>query len=181
MQAYRFGIFPMAMRDNSIEWFSPEPRAILPLDKFHVPHGLRRVAAKNMFEIKIDERFGEVIRACSKRRDTWINSEIIESYEKLHDLGHAHSVETWLAGKLVGGLYGVAIGGAFFGESMFHRKTDASKIALLALVEHLRKQKFALLDTQWLTPHLLQFGAVEIPRAQYLKLLKRAVDLPRRF
>lgn len=181
MQAYRFGIFPMAMRDDSIEWFSPDPRAILPLDKFHVPHGLRRVAAKKVFEIKIDERFGEVIRACSKRRDTWINNQIIESYEKLHELGHAHSVETWLAGKLVGGLYGVAIGGAFFGESMFHRKTDASKIALLALVEHLRKQKFALLDTQWVTPHLLQFGAVEIPRSQYLKLLKRALDLPRTF
>ena len=171
----------MAMRDDSIEWFSPDPRAILPLDKFHVPHGLRRVAAKKVFEIKIDERFGEVIRACSKRRDTWINNQIIESYEKLHELGHAHSVETWLAGKLVGGLYGVAIGGAFFGESMFHRKTDASKIALLALVEHLRKQKFALLDTQWVTPHLLQFGAVEIPRSQYLKLLKRALDLPRTF
>jgi len=181
LQAYRFGIFPMAMRDGSIEWFSPDPRAILPLDKFHVPHGLRRAAAKKVFEIKIDERFGEVVRACSKRRDTWINSAIVESYEKLHELGHAHSVETWLAGKLVGGLYGVAIGGAFFGESMFHRKTDASKIALLALVEHLRKQKFALLDTQWVTSHLLQFGAVEIPRAQYLKLLKRAVDLPRTF
>ena len=171
----------MAMRDGSIEWFSPDPRAILPLDRFHVPHGLRRTAAKKIFEIKLDERFGEVIRACAKRKDTWINQEIIQSYEKLHELGHAHSVETWHNGKLVGGLYGVAIGGAFFGESMFHRKTDASKIALLALVEHLRSRKFILLDTQWVTPHLEQFGAIEIPRSQYLKLLKRAVDLPRKF
>jgi leucyl/phenylalanyl-tRNA--protein transferase len=126
IQGYRFGIFPMAMRDGAIEWFSPDPRAILPLDKFHVPHGLRRVAAKEIFEVKIDKRFGEVIRACSKRRDTWINDEIVGSYERLHKLGYAHSVETWHAGKLVGGLYGVAIGAAFFGESMFHRKNAAS-------------------------------------------------------
>ena len=171
----------MAMRDGSIEWFSPDPRAILPLDKFHVPHGLRRVAAKQVFETIMNERFADVIRACAKRRDTWINEEIIESYERLHQLGHAHSVETWQAGKLVGGLYGVAIGGAFFGESMFHRKTDASKIALLALVEHLRERKFTLLDTQWVTPHLRQFGAIEIPRTQYVKLLKRSVDLSRSF
>ncbi|HJT81959.1 MAG TPA: leucyl/phenylalanyl-tRNA--protein transferase [Chthoniobacterales bacterium] len=181
LQGYRFGIFPMAMRDGTIEWFSPDPRAILPLEKFHVPHGLRRVAAKKIFETKFNQRFSDVIRACSKRRDTWINDEIVESYERLHKLGHAHSVETWQAGKLVGGLYGVAIGGAFFGESMFHRKTDASKIALLALVEHLRARKFALLDTQWVTPHLRQFGAIEIPRSQYVKLLKRAVDLSRTF
>jgi leucyl/phenylalanyl-tRNA--protein transferase len=181
LQGYRFGIFPMAMRDGSIEWFSPDPRAILPLDKFHVPHGLKRAAAKNLFEIKMNQRFGEVIRACARRRDTWINGAIIESYEQLHKIGYAHSVEAWFGGKLAGGLYGVAIGGAFFGESMFHRKTDASKIALLALVEHLRKQKFALLDTQWVTPHLLQFGAIEIPRSQYVKLLKRAADLPRTF
>jgi leucyl/phenylalanyl-tRNA---protein transferase len=181
LQGYRFGIFPMAMRDGSLEWFSPDPRAILPLDKFHIPHGLRRTEAKAIFETRIDERFGEVIRACAKRRDTWINTEIIESYERLHKLGHAHSIEAWQAGKLVGGLYGVAIGGAFFGESMFHRKTDASKIALLALVKHLRAKKFVLLDTQWVTPHLVQFGAIEIPRGHYLKLLKRAVDLPREF
>jgi len=181
LQAYRFGIFPMAMSDGSIEWFSPDPRAILPLDRFHVPHGLRRVADKNIFEVKMDQRFGEVIHACAKRKDTWINREIIESYERLHELGHAHSVETWQTGKLVGGLYGVAIGGAFFGESMFHRKTDASKVALVALVQHLQGQKFVLLDTQWVTPHLVQFGAIEIPRSQYIRVLKRAVDLPRTF
>jgi leucyl/phenylalanyl-tRNA---protein transferase len=181
LQGYRFGIFPMAMDDGRIEWFSPDPRAILPLHKFHVPHGLRRTAGKNIFETKIDARFSDVIRACAKRKDTWINDEIISSYERLHSLGYAHSVESWQAGKLVGGLYGVALGGAFFGESMFHRKTDASKIALLALVEHLRSRKFVLLDTQWVTPHLAQFGAIEIPRSQYLRLLSRAVDLPLTF
>ena len=181
LQGYRLGVFPMAMEDDSIAWFSPDPRAVIPLESFHVPHALGRVARKKLFELKIDKRFGEVIRACAKRRDTWINSEIIQSYERLHKLGYAHSVEAWKNQKLVGGLYGVAVGGAFFGESMFHRVTDASKIALVALVERLRAQKFALLDTQWITPHLQQFGAVEIPRAQYLKMLKRAVDLPRKF
>jgi leucyl/phenylalanyl-tRNA--protein transferase len=171
----------MALEDDSIGWFSPEPRAIIPLDKFHVPHALRRLAHKEIFEIKIDNSFGEVIRGCARRRETWINREIIESYEQLHELGYAHSVETWSKGKLAGGLYGVAIGGAFFGESMFHHERDASKIALVALVERLRKRKFALLDTQWLTRHLEQFGAIEIPRAHYLKLLKRAVELPRKF
>ena len=181
VQGYRLGVFPMATEDDSIGWFSPDPRAIMPLDGFHVPHALRRVAGKKLFEIKIDNRFGEVIRACAKRKDTWINREIIESYERLHQLGHAHSVEAWSKNKLAGGLYGVAIGGAFFGESMFHRVTDASKIALVALVEHLRARKFALLDTQWLTPHLRQFGAIEISRDHYLRLLARAVELPRKF
>src|SRR4051794_19800863 len=181
LQGYRLGIFPMAMTDESIQWFSPDPRAIIPLDKFHVPHALERVARKNVFETRIDTRFGEVIRACAKRDDTWINEEIIASYENLFDLGFAHSVEAWSNGKLVGGLYGIALGGAFFGESMFHRKTDASKFALLSLVEHLRERRFALLDTQWLTAHLARFGAVEIPRMQYLKLLTHAVDLRRSF
>ena len=181
LQGYRLGVFPMAMEDGAIEWFSPDPRAILPLEEFHVPHALRRVLRKKVFETKIDNRFGEVIRACAKREDTWINREIVESYERLHELGYAHSVETWSNGKLAGGLYGVAIGGAFFGESMFHRERDASKIALVALVEHLRAKKFALLDTQWLTPHLQQFGAIEISREHYLRLLARAVELPRKF
>ena len=181
LQGYRLGVFPMAMEDDSIAWFSPDPRAIIPLENFHVPHALRRIARKKVFEIKIDNRFGEVIRACAKRKDTWINPEIIESYERLHQLGFAHSVEAWSKDKLAGGLYGVAFGGAFFGESMFHRVTDASKMALVALVEHLRANKFALLDTQWTTPHLQQFGATEIPRDQYLKMLRRAVELPRKF
>ena len=181
LQGYRLGVFPMAMEDDSIGWFSPDPRAIIPLEDFHVSHALRRVAHKGIFETKIDNSFGEVIRACARREETWINREIVESYERLHDLGYAHSVEAWSKGKLAGGLYGVAIGGAFFGESMFHREKDASKIALVALVEHLRARKFALLDTQWLTPHLQRFGAIEISREHYLRLLARAVELPRRF
>jgi len=181
LQGYRLGVFPMAMEDESIAWFSPDPRAIIPLEDFHVPHALRREWRRKVFEIKIDNRFGEIIRACAKRKDTWINREIIESYERLHELGYAHSVEAWSKNRLAGGLYGVAIGGAFFGESMFHRVTDASKIALVALVEHLRARKFALLDTQWLTPHLARFGAIEISRKHYLRRLRAAVELPRKF
>jgi leucyl/phenylalanyl-tRNA---protein transferase len=181
LQGYRLGVFPMAMADNSIEWFSPDPRAILPLDKFHVPHTLRRTLKKELFEVQIDRRFAEVIRACAKRKDTWINRQIIESYERLHELGYAHSVEAWKENKLAGGLYGVAIGGAFFGESMFHWITDASKVALVALVHHLRERKFVLLDTQWLTPHLAQFGVTEISRNSYLRLLASALELPRQF
>jgi leucyl/phenylalanyl-tRNA--protein transferase len=178
LQGYRLGVFPMAMEDESIQWFSPDPRAILPLKDFHVPHALRRVVRKKAFETTIDNAFSKVIEECAKREDTWINLEIIESYTRLHELGSAHSVEAWKEGALAGGLYGVAVGGAFFGESMFHRVTDASKIALLALVEHLRAQKFVLLDTQWLTPHLQQFGGIEISRDHYLRLLRRAVELP---
>lgn len=181
LQGYRLGVFPMAMEDDSIAWFSPDPRAIIPLERFHVPHALRRVKRKQTFEIKIDSRFGDVIRACAERKDTWINDEIIESYEKLHELGYAHSVEAWSNGKLAGGLYGVAMGGAFFGESMFHEVTDASKMALVALVERLRTKKFVLLDTQWLTPHLAQFGAIEISRTEYLHRLTGAVELERGF
>ena len=171
----------MAMEDDSIEWFSPDPRAILTLEDFHLPHALRRLLRKKVFEITINSAFSEVIGACAKRKDTWINQEIVQSYTRLHELGHAHSVEAWKEGKLAGGLYGVALGGAFFGESMFHRVTDASKIALVALVEHLRAHKFVLLDTQWLTPHLQQFGGMEISRNHYLRLLRRAVELPRKF
>ena len=181
LQGYRLGVFPMAMTDGTIEWFSPDPRAILPLEDFHVPHALRRLIRREIFEIKFDSCFGEVIRACSKRKDTWINQEIIKSYEALHALGYAHSVEAWRENKIAGGLYGVAIGGAFFGESMFHHVTDASKISLVALVERMRKRKFALLDTQWLTPHLQQFGGIEISRSHYLRLLRRAVEMPQKF
>lgn len=181
LEAYRLGVFPMAMDDGEIRWFSPEPRAILPLEAFHVPHGLKRERRVKALEIRINTAFVEVMRACAARPDTWINDEIIESYTRLHDIGAAHSVEAWSANELVGGLYGVAIGGAFFGESMFHRTTGASKIALWALVERLRERRFTLLDTQWLTPHLEQFGAREISRQLYLHLLSEAVDLPRQF
>ena len=181
LQGYRLGVFPMAMEDDSIEWFSPDPRAILPLEDFHVPHVLRRLLRRRVFKTTIDKAFSEVIAACAEREDTWINPEIIESYTRLHELGNAHSVEAWKEGRLAGGLYGVAVGGAFFGESMFHSVTDASKIALVALVEHLRARKFVLLDTQWLTPHLQQFGGIEISRNHYLRILRRAVELPRKF
>src|SRR6266566_6887135 len=181
LQGYRLGVFPMAMRDDSIEWFSPDPRAILPLEDFHVPHALRRLVRKKVFATTINNAFSKVIEACAKREDTWINPEIMESYTQLHQLGYAHSVEAWGEGKLAGGLYGIAVGGAFFGESMFHRERDASKIALVALVQRLRARKFALLDTQWLTPHLQQFGGIEISRNHYLRLLRSAVELPRTF
>jgi leucyl/phenylalanyl-tRNA--protein transferase len=181
LQGYRLGVFPMAMEEGEIGWFSPDPRAILPLKEFHVPQTLQRIARKKVFEIRIDVAFTEVMRQCAQRSETWINDEIIESYTRLHELGHAHSVETWQNEQLAGGLYGVSIGGAFFGESMFHYVRDASKIALVALVDHLRARKFILLDTQWLTPHLQKFGAIEIPRSQYLHLLSSAVNLPRQF
>ncbi|PYK56480.1 MAG: leucyl/phenylalanyl-tRNA--protein transferase [Verrucomicrobia bacterium] len=181
LQGYRLGVFPMAMEDDSIQWFSPDPRAILPLEDFHVPHTLRRLVRKKVFETTIDRAFSTVIEACAKHEDTWINLEIIESYTRLHDLGHAHSVEVWREGQIAGGLYGVAVGGAFFGESMFHYVTDTSKIALVTLVEHLRARKFALLDTQWLTPHLQQFGGIEISRDYYLRMLRRSIELPRKF
>jgi leucyl/phenylalanyl-tRNA--protein transferase len=181
LEGYRLGVFPMAMSDNSIEWFSPDPRAILPLEDFHVPHALRRLVRRKPFQVTVDKAFSEVIQACAERKNTWINREIIESYTRLHELRHAHSVEAWKGNSLAGGLYGVAVGGAFFGESMFHRVTDASKITLVALVERLRASKFILLDTQWLTPHLQQFGGIQISRSHYLRLLRRAVDLPRQF
>lgn len=181
LQGYRLGVFPMAMDDGEIEWFSPDPRAILPLDGIHVPRTLERIVRKKSFEIRINASFPEVMQECAQRAETWINCEIIESYTRLHQLGHAHSVEAWQNDELAGGLYGVAIGGAFFGESMFHHVRDASKIALLALVERLRERRFTLLDTQWLTPHLEKFGAIEIPRPEYLHRLSSAVNLPRRF
>ena len=177
LQGYRLGVFPMAMDDGSIEWFSPDPRGILPLDRFHVPHGLARVLRKRAFEVRIDTAFTEVMHRCADREETWINGEIIASYTRLHRLGYAHSVETWKDGKLAGGLYGVALGGAFFGESMFHEVTDASKVALAALVERMRANRFILLDMQWLTPHLATFGGTEISRRQYMHLLGRAMAL----
>lgn len=174
--AYRGGMFPMAMDNRGeIGWFSPDPRGILPLDEFHVPHGLARVLRKNSFEIRVDTAFSEVMRGCADRRTTWISREIVTSYEKLFELGYAHSVEAWREGELCGGLYGISIGGAFFGESMFSRATDASKVALVALVERLRARNFQLLDTQWTTEHLGRFGCREVPRYEYLRLLNRAL------
>jgi leucyl/phenylalanyl-tRNA---protein transferase len=181
LEAYCRGIFPMAVEKGEIAWFSPDPRGIIPLDSFHIPHGLRRSLRKNSFEVRVNTAFEAVIRACGERAETWISSEIAQSYLNLHELGFAHSVETWQENQLVGGLYGVSVYGAFFGESMFHRVADASKVALVALVERLREREFRLLDTQYTTPHLRSFGAVEIPRAKYMRLLKQALALDCRF
>jgi len=178
LNAYANGIFPMAVnKRGDIRWFSPDPRAIIPLDdRFHVPHGLQRTLKKKPYEVTVNQDFEGVMRACSTSHgETWISKEIIRSYGELHLLGFAHSVETRRDSELVGGLYGVQIRGAFFGESMFHRATDASKVALVALVERLRARGFLLLDTQWTTPHLEQFGTMEVPRADYLELLRQAL------
>ena len=181
--AYRQGVFPMALDDGEIGWFSPDPRAILPLDAFRVPARLARALRRGAFEVHVNRGFEAVMRACAEAREdgTWISEAIIESYVALHHLGLAHSIETWRDGQLVGGLYGVQLGGAFFGESMFHRVTDASKVALVALVERLVARRFALLDIQWTTPHLAQFGAIEIPRRAYLARLEGALGLDCRF
>jgi leucyl/phenylalanyl-tRNA---protein transferase len=181
LEAYCRGIFPMAMETGEIAWFSPDPRGIIPLDSFHVPHGLKRSLRKNKFDVRINTAFEAVIRACGDRSETWISPEIVQSYLNLHDLGFAHSVETWLDNQLVGGLYGVSVYGAFFGESMFHRASDASKVALVALVQRLRERGFRLLDTQYITHHLRLFGAVEISKAKYLRLLKQALALDCQF
>ena len=182
IRAYASGVFPMADgRDGPIHWYAPDPRAVMPLDAFHVPRSLRQVVRKGTFEVTIDVDFPAVIGACAEREETWISAVIERAYTELHRLGLAHSVETWREGRLAGGLYGVGLGGAFFGESMFSRETDASKVALVALVERLRSRGFVLLDTQFLTPHLARFGAVEIPRRQYERRLAEAIRLPRRF
>lgn len=184
LQAYASGWFPMAAdpeRGGGVEWFSPDPRGVLPLERVHLPGRLRRVIRQGRFEIRIDTAFERVMRACAAREETWISDEIVESYVALHRLGFAHSVEAWRAERLVGGLYGVALRGAFFGESMYHEETDASKVALAALVTRLGDRGYALLDVQWVTPHLKQFGAVEVPRRRYLKLLADSLQLDCRF
>ena len=184
LTAYCQGIFPMAVNaEGALAWFSPDPRALIPLDeRFHIPRGLRRTLKKKPFEVTFDTHFDLIIRGCSKAHgDTWISREIIRSYTRLYREGYAHSVEIWSANELVGGLYGVHIGAAFFGESMFHTVTDASKVALVSLVERLRRSEFMLLDTQWATPHLSQFGTYQIPKSEYLELLKQAIVQDRTF
>jgi leucyl/phenylalanyl-tRNA--protein transferase len=167
----------MALDDGDIGWFSPDPRAILPLDEFHVPARLGRLLRQGTFTVRVDTCFERVVRACADRPDdgTWISEEIVESYLALHRLGLAHSVEAWHGDRLAGGLYGVHLGRAFFGESMFHWVANASKVALVALVERLRRRGFLLLDVQWATPHLAQFGVVEISRRAYLRRLNAAL------
>lgn len=181
LRAYAEGLFPMAERrdDPALYWVSPEMRGLIPLDGFHVPRRLARTVKSGRYDVTADRAFGEVMRGCAEpaegREQTWINDEILRLYMALHASGHAHSVECWQAGELVGGLYGVCLGAAFFGESMFSRARDASKVALVHLVEALRRGGFVLLDTQFLTRHLATFGAYEIPRDDYLVLLHEAI------
>ena len=178
LMAYSNGYFPMAdSKTGEISWFSPDPRAIFELSEFKAPRSLKQIVKKNIFEIRVNSRFEEVIRACGGRHETWISEDIVQTYLELHRLGFAHSVESWKQGTLAGGLYGVALGGAFFGESMFSRERDASKAALVFLVKRMNERGFILLDTQWVTPHLAMFGAKEIPRAEYMKRLKKATSM----
>src|SRR6266704_3026242 len=181
--AYRHGVFPMADEGSGeVLWFRPDPRAIIPLDGFHVSRSLKRRLRLGGFEIRIDTDFEGVMRACGDRPEgTWISERFVEVYGALHRAGKAHSVEAWREGRLAGGVYGLALGGAFMAESMFHRETDASKVALAALTSRLRERGFALLDVQDVTPHLESLGAIEITRREYERRLESALSLPRRF
>lgn len=178
LYAYTRGIFPMADSQGQIHWYAPDPRAILEHERLHVSRSLRATLRKGLYEIRMDSAFTEVMRACAAREETWISETFIQTYTELHHLGLAHSVEAWRAGQLVGGLYGVALGGAFMGESMFSRAPDASKVCLVALVEHLKSRGYILHDVQFLTPHLASLGASEIPRREYERRLRHALQLP---
>lgn len=179
LDAYRHGIFPWYDEGDPILWWSPEPRAIFELDGLHVSRRLRRTLRSGRFSVTVNRDFAAVIRGCRDRDEgTWITPEMLRAYETLHALGYAHSVEVWQGGRLAGGLYGVALGGFFAGESMFTRVRDASKVALVHLVQRLRERGFTLFDTQFLTEHTERMGAVEIPRADYLARLKKALVRP---
>jgi leucyl/phenylalanyl-tRNA---protein transferase len=176
LAAYRSGLFPMRIRARGpIAWWSPDPRGVIPLDALHVSRSLRRSCAR--YEVTVDTAFDEVVRGCAdpSRPGGWIDDEFAGAYRTLYELGWAHSVETWHGGDLVGGLYGVAIGGLFAAESKFHRERDASKVALVALVDRLRERGAVLLDVQWTTPHLVSLGAVDITRDEYLDRLHAAL------
>ncbi len=173
--AYSIGYFPMADDDGSITWYSPDPRAIIPLDGYNIPRSTKQLIKKGFFQTRINNDFETIIRGCANREETWISEGIIESYIELRRLGYAHSVESVDSEGLSGGLYGVALGSAFFGESMFSLRSGASKIALAFLINHLSERGFTLLDVQYMTPHLRLFGAVEIPRRKYLDKLRDAM------
>jgi leucyl/phenylalanyl-tRNA--protein transferase len=187
LRAYRHGLFPMAetRRGERLYWLDPERRGVLPLDRFHLSRRLARTVLSDAFTVTVDQDFAATIQGCASaapgREDTWINPQIERLFGELHQLGHAHSVETRQDGELVGGLYGVAIGGVFFGESMFSLARDASKVALVHLVARMRLGGFLLLDTQFVTAHLAQFGATELPREEYKARLAAALDEPARF
>lgn len=180
LKAYRAGIFPWT--SPLITWWSPDPRAIIELDQFHIPRSVKRLLRKKPFEVTIDQAFKSVIEGCAapapQRRKTWISNQFIQAYTQLHHAGHAHSVECWRDRQLAGGIYGVSIGGLFAGESMFHRVTGASKVALVHLVEHIRARGFTLFDVQITTPTTALFGAINVSRDDYLQRLAKAVDLP---
>lgn len=186
LSSYAQGIFPMAHQDGNIYWYNPDPRTIIPLDnRFHVPRRLKQTIKQRPYEIRFDTNFRGVMLGCAApapgRESTWISDEIIQAYTWLHHLGYAHCVEAWQDGTLVGGLYGVTLRGLYAGESMFSYAKDASKICLVYLIEHLREQRFTLLDTQFNTPHLARFGAIEIPREQYEHQLNEAMKVDARF
>jgi len=177
LEAYSQGAFPMTDRDGRTRWYTADPRGIIPLDAFHVPRTLRQVVQQNRFEIRINHNFEMTMRACmtARRGGSWISEELIAAYVQLHQRGFAHSVEAWHRDELAGGLYGVSLGAAFFGESMFHRQRDASKVALVHLVHRLRERGYELLDAQAATEHLQQFGCIEIPASEYLRRLRIAL------
>lgn len=183
LKAYSCGLFPMseAADDPDLFWVDPDERGIIPLDSFHIPRSLKKTINRGTYDIKINSNFAQVMTECAKETDnrpsTWINQTILRLYNQLHHMGHAHSVEAWLNDELVGGLYGVTLGSAFFGESMFSRQADASKVCLVSLVEHMKEKGFTLLDTQFTTDHLKRFGAIDIPRAEYSILLEEAMSV----
>lgn len=182
LDAYRHGIFPWPFTDGELAWWSPDPRAVIELDRLHVPRSLARACRSGRFQVTCDRDFEGVIDGCATAGDregrTWITPDMRRAYVTLHQEGHAHSIEAWHQGELAGGTYGLAIGGLFAAESMFYRVSDASKVALVHLVEHLRARGYGLLDIQQLTPHTARFGAVEVPRRDYLRRLAGALDLP---
>jgi leucyl/phenylalanyl-tRNA---protein transferase len=183
LEAYRLGIFPWYSDDQPILWWSPDPRLVLDLRDFKISRSLRKTLKKGVFQVTFDHAFEEMIRACAvvpreAQNGTWITDEMREAYVKLHGLGYAHSVESWFGGKLAGGLYGVSLGKCFFGESMFHLKTDASKVALATLVEKLKSWDFHFIDSQMTTEHMLRLGAKELPRRIFLKRLQSALLYP---
>ncbi len=182
LAAYGQGYFPMAeSKDGEIYWHSPDPRAIIPFQNISPPRSLKQILKKGIFTFTADKAFGRIIKGCAQRQDTWISAQIVKSYINLNKLGYAHSVETWQDGKLAGGLYGVTIGGAFFGESMYSKVSNASKAAFYKLVEILKQGGFVLLDSQYINPHTMSLGAIEIPKQKYLKLLKKAIEVPASF
>jgi leucyl/phenylalanyl-tRNA--protein transferase len=187
LRAYAYGVFPMAKSgtDSNVFWVQPKLRGILPLDGFHVSRSLRKVLRQGRFQVTADEAFSQVMAGCAAptptRPETWINQPIVEIFTRLHEAGLAHSIEVWREGALVGGVYGLAMGAAFFGESMFSHATNASKVALCHLVALLRRDSFTLLDTQFMTEHLRRFGAVEVSQDDYLKLLAAALQRSAQF